>query len=246
MCSISWKMLRCFCTLNWSPGPFPSLTPRWPPPFAGSSERSREFPSMRGNISLAVACGICWWWLRNPKDFQPPEMYKTLQIHNGINYQPQLVCRISSINRICCLFSGLFLGGILTLCIICSLLESSEMHDACHISNYRSCIKPPLLIWKPWQERESKGPLNGRDSQRVLLIPGLFTGFLGSGDGWIFEAKLPIKKTQRWTSNMNKKKTCASWSCLKQKSKTVLFVTSHPLPKQKDHTWLRASASLAT
>ena len=51
------------------------------------------------------------------------------------------------------------------------------------------------------------------------------------------------KKNKRWTSNTNTKKTCASWSCLKQKSKTVLFVTSHSLPKQKDHTWLRASAS---
>ena len=34
---------------------------------------------------------------RNPK--QPPGMYKTLK-NNGINYQPQLVSRISSINSI--------------------------------------------------------------------------------------------------------------------------------------------------
>ena len=63
------NFLTCFCTLNWSPGPFPSLSLRWPPPFAGSSERSREFPSMRGNISLAVACGICWCFRKKPQGF---------------------------------------------------------------------------------------------------------------------------------------------------------------------------------
>ena len=35
---------------------------------------------------------------RNPK--QPPGMYKTLYIHKGINYQPQLVSQISSTKSI--------------------------------------------------------------------------------------------------------------------------------------------------
>ena len=38
----------------------------------------------------------CWW----KKSQQPPGMYKTLYIHKGINYQPQLVSQSSSTKSI--------------------------------------------------------------------------------------------------------------------------------------------------
>ena len=77
--------------------------------------RETPRPGSGKNGHRMVGSWYCWWF-RNPK--QPPFGCKKL-VNNGMNYQPQLISRISSINsrkgwlwaELCLILLGVFYGN---------------------------------------------------------------------------------------------------------------------------------------